>query len=651
MRREVPIRIRTIAVTLTILASLCAWCPAAVGAASEDPPEILTELERTKIYEGESVLYQVTMNNMENSPEPDLSAFVDFRVEKVSVTPIDSHFKSIINGRVTEIRRYGRAYRFRLWPKRSGSIEVPAPFAEVDGEILEGRPLRLDVKALEEQDLAFMELTVDRPNAYLMQPFTVTLTIFVKALPPPRSAQSPISFVDAPALTIPYVDEIDGLETDTVSNWLSPIMEDNKGFSINNLTAGRRHLLSLFDTAPLGRFVPERERITRRDGSGRETEYFKYTLSRRFTPKKTGEFMFGPVTLKGGFATEVDARNRISGEQVFTVARATSVTVTDAPLDNRPESYIGAVAVGRFSVIADLAPRQARVGDPVTLTLTLRGEGTLERAFAPAIGENEAVADRFKIYDATEETKGRSRVFTYSVRPLAESVTEFPPVPVTWFDWEGEEFKTAWTEAIPIDVEPADIFEDGDIVSGTRERTAGRSIETQREGIFADVIDLSGLTNERVRPERWAALWVAMGGSYFLALFGVRFGRKRYGDPTALRRRSAPARAHASLREAQSMFKQNRTADGVETVKKALTGFVADLRNSNPDGLTHRDLEEGLIDSGLDGETASEIARIREECDAARYGVPLDAAARLGTEAQSALEGAVRGLRKKGGLK
>ncbi len=649
MKRDVSFLFRLAAVFFFAVTGIGTVCSIAGGTTPEDPPKIITELARTQIYEGESVLYQVTMNNMEDPPDPDMSAFVDFRVEQVSTAPINSYSSFTINGRTTEVRRFGEAIRYRLWPKRSGLLLVPAPSAEVDGVLLKGRSLRLEVIAIEKQDLAIMELGVDRPSAYLMQPFTVTLTIYVKTLPAPHGAESPISFTGAPALNIPYVEEIDGLQTDSISNWLSPIMDEKNGFSINNLTAGRRHLMSLFDTAPLGRFVPERKRITRPDFSGKNREYVKYTLSRRFTPIKTGDFVFGPVTLKGRFVTRVDSRNKISADRIYTVAGAKTVTVIDAPLDDRPDSYIG--AVGRFTVDADLNPCRARVGDPVTLTLTLRGAGTLERAFAPPIGENEAVAERFKVYDATEETKGRSRVFTYSIRPLSEEVTEFPSVPVTWFDWEGDRFKTVWTDAIPVEVEAADRFDDGDIVSGARENGTGRSIEAQREGIFADVMDLSGLRNQRIRHERWAALWAGMGGVYLLAAFGVRLGRKRYGDPAALRRRAAPARAQALIREAQVCFTQERTADGTEIVKKALTRFVADLRGANPEGMTHRDIEQGLIATGLEAEAALKIARIHEECDAARYGLSVDEAARLGTDAQSAMEGAVRSLRQKGRLK
>ena len=37
-------------------------------------------MDRNRIYEGESVLYRITLNNVENPRQPDLSGFDDFLV-------------------------------------------------------------------------------------------------------------------------------------------------------------------------------------------------------------------------------------------------------------------------------------------------------------------------------------------------------------------------------------------------------------------------------------------------------------------------------------------------------------------------------------------------------------------------------------------
>ncbi len=113
---------------------------------------------------------------------------------------------------------------------------------------------------------------------------------------------------------------------------------------------------------------------------------------------------FGPVTLKGTFAAGVDPVKGAIGKDIYAVAKALLVNIKDVPEEGRPENYIG--AIGRFQFDADLAPRKAKTGDPMTLTLTLSGQGTLDSITAPDLSNIPQIADNFKIYEATEQTKG-----------------------------------------------------------------------------------------------------------------------------------------------------------------------------------------------------------------------------------------------------
>lgn len=53
------------------------------------------------------------------------------------------------------------------------------------------------------------------------------------------------------------------------------------------------------------------------------------------------------------------------------------------PLDGRPDSFIG--AIGSFTVVSELSPTTARVGDPLTLAITLKGKGLLSDAQPPRL--------------------------------------------------------------------------------------------------------------------------------------------------------------------------------------------------------------------------------------------------------------------------
>ena len=66
--------------TRILIAALAMAWPAAACRAAGEKPELIVEMDRNHIYEGESVLYRITLNNVENPRQPDLSGFDDFLI-------------------------------------------------------------------------------------------------------------------------------------------------------------------------------------------------------------------------------------------------------------------------------------------------------------------------------------------------------------------------------------------------------------------------------------------------------------------------------------------------------------------------------------------------------------------------------------------
>jgi hypothetical protein len=60
----VPIRLFITALTITLSVTAC-W-------AADEPPDIIVQLDRNRIYEGESVLYRITITHVEKPSKPDL---------------------------------------------------------------------------------------------------------------------------------------------------------------------------------------------------------------------------------------------------------------------------------------------------------------------------------------------------------------------------------------------------------------------------------------------------------------------------------------------------------------------------------------------------------------------------------------------------
>jgi len=613
--------------------------------AADDEPELLVELGGERIYEGESVQYEVTLNHVENPQPPKLQGFDEFQVEFQGERSLDSQQITIINGRMTKIVRYGRAYRYVLTPKRAGTLRIPAPIAEVGTRTLTGRELTLEVVPPSDQDLARLELVLDRDHVYPMQPFTVRLTVAVKGLPDPVADRNPVTVLRRlPALSIPWAHDESlpkGLHPDQAwDKWLTALQDEGGGFSINNI--GGQSAFSFFRDAPLS-FLPAPRRTTRKTRSGQEAEYWEFDFVRKFVPQELGEFSFGPATLKGEFITGVDAASRAEMENVFAVAKPCTVTVRDAPAEGRPDSYIQ--AIGQFAVDTSLVPTEAKVGDPLTLTLTLRGEGTLDAARAPDLGQHAEVTASFRVYEASEETRPGARLFTYSLRPLQPGQVTFPAIPLSYFDVAQEKYVTLETRPIPLTVQQAERIGDAEIAVAPTARSAGTPLEARQDGILANIDDFGALRDQSVRPARWLTYVGLLGVAYLgIAVASRQLGRY-FGDAGLQRRRAAPGRARQRLQAAQAEIQAGHGREGAEHLGAAIVGLVADMAGQLEAGMTSREVDGHLQAWAVDDDLRSRIAALLETCDGARYGASADAVRQVSQSTSEVLEQLIRMLK------
>jgi len=632
----------------TVIIFLFLFCSIAPVLMADDKPELITQIERTEVYKGEAVLYRLTLNNVKNPSRPVLKELDDFQVTNGTERNLNSSSISIVNNRVTRVERRGMSYDYLLIPIKKGRLRVPAPEFETDGITLKGKAFTINVIGPEEQDLVIIEIDSDRKTVYPLLPFTVVLKIYIKALPAPYSKENPISFQrNPPALSIPWIsDPSPGLIPSTDwRQWLAPyenrssfFTQASGGFTINSIS-------SVFMDAAT--YTPKNKIINRPDSKGKQTPYWEFTLERTFISRKVGDFHLGPVTLKGMFGTDVKKNGTVNVKSTYAMAAPLILTVKDAPLEGRPDGYTG--AIGTFDFSGEIAPTTARVGDPMTLTLRLKGQGTLDRARAPDIEKIPGIAENFKIYEATEETRGKVRTFTYSLRPLNGDIKSFPSVPLAYFDVDRERYVTANSKNLPLTIKETDQLNGDDIVfQGRNGNGADKRIEAKKEGIFANRADLHSLKNEKVRPDIYATLIGCMALFYFIMANVTRKLRKASGDIAGKRRRAAANRARSRIRDGVALIHSGNLNNGAEIVRAAMMGLVADLADITEAGLTVRDFQEQISSHGVSKDTAEKAIRLLERCDAAQFGAPDSEAVEIENESEQVLTALLKELKKEG---
>jgi len=622
---------------------LAAWTTA-LPVIAQEQPELIVQVDRQQIYLGESIVYNVTVNHVENPSAPTLQGFDEYHVESVGQQSLNSQQVTIINGRRSEIIRRGMLFQYRLTPRSAGEMTIPSPTATIDGEVIKGRSIPISVVAPDEQDTVILEVSTDRTTVFPLQTFTVTLKLLVRELPGDLSSRSPLSVqAEQPVhLTAPWLDD-ESLPANIgpLQSWraiLEPLASGSgrgrsDGLQINEI--GSQSAFSFFGGNRKAVFLPPSHTTVRQVDDGTDAGYREYTLQRSFESQTPGNYTLPACNIKGTFATGFAGRN-LDGTQIYAVSDPVAVTVKSVPTEGRPPTYIG--GIGKFEISSDIAPRSAAVGDPITLSVTVFGNGTVKDLRAPDIGIINGVADQFRVYEATEETVSNGKTFTWSLRPLLDSVTEFPAIPMSYFDVEQETYVSTQSAAVPLTINEASQLDTSDIVSSPDSQSSDsvNSLELNDAGLFANHSDLKTLRGSSIHIGSWLPKWAAMIIGYLLISISVRWRQRINADPSISRKRTALRRAHNALSSALT-----DTDSGVsvlpDSLSRIVAGLIADFTNHTQVGITSSDAEALLTHIGVQSDLRHRVVAFMTECDAARYGAIQEDCSSLASECRDLL--------------
>ena len=279
----------------------------------------MVEASASEIFIGESFNYVVEIRNVRNPASPDVTVLrQDFDVVSNGDESRNQSSTFIFNGKLTQENSFSHVFRFRLTPKRTGKLVIPAPSVTIDGKTMAGRTVALNVTAPEAQDLVVPEIKTDRQKVYPTQPFEVTLRVLVRPLPDDHD-RDPLGPLRRrpPHLDVNWVDLPAGLTGDEKTRWLGQqLTEDGSGFTLNDVTMRSG---SIFDGPRAAVFSLFQGRESRKGLDGRPVNYFVYELKRKLTAEKAGTYTLGPAIVKGSFVEGMEG-NSYTGRRLVAVA-------------------------------------------------------------------------------------------------------------------------------------------------------------------------------------------------------------------------------------------------------------------------------------------------------------------------------------------
>ncbi|MEM7561353.1 MAG: hypothetical protein AAF394_19685, partial [Planctomycetota bacterium] len=259
--------------------------------------------------------------------------------------------------------------------------------------------------------------------------------------------------------------------------------------------------------------------------------------------------------------------------------------VLPIPTAGRPPGFGGAVGES-FSVKAATNRSVVRVGDPISLDVTVSGVGNLPEVSIPLTGAG-AILDR-EAFDVPEEpptgnVAAGTKQFKIPIRVTDESITEIPPIPLSWFNPVKEEFETTYTKPIALQVKEAQMLDNSAIVSSqpTNPEQPGQAEEPTSKSNVAVQLSAANLAIETDPTVLMAASgvfhfgtlhWLFYGASIALILTAFVYRKIATKDPERSQSKSLSRQTIAQIDSALS----SEPVQGLTDIAEALRKWIAE---------------------------------------------------------------------------
>lgn len=572
--------------------------------AQETELTVSAAVEQTQVYVGQPFVLQIQVEGSDKVDPPDLTGLDSFQVQEAGGGQNNSQSISIVNGKISRVVRRGYTFNYRLTAKTTGNLVIPAISVTAEGKTRRTQPIRIQAVPPEENDDFKLRLDLSEERAYVGQPVILTVTWYVGGN------------VEEFSFNIPLLDDR---------------RFDVTGFD-DNIDPNQQ---DAYVRIPLGdEVVIGRKGRGTLDGRSFLTVKFEKVL----IPKQAGTIQIPQATVsmravqgyqrRGGnsvfddfFSDGIFGRRAVYKDFVVP-SNTPTLEVRELPREGRPADFSG--LIGPFQVEAEATPVDVSVGDPITLTVRVEGPRYLDNVALPPLQNQPALARDFRIPEerATGVIRGRTKVFTQTLRATHSGVAQIPPIEVPYFDPQAGSYKIARSEPIPLTVEGNRIITAQDAEGRDAGAVTKTELEAREEGIAHNYDGADALINQGGSLAVWlgspvGVMLLVLPPLGYGALWGFLVMAQRRGRDLTGRRAK---RAYRDFTKSLSRLEEQPSGGDMHSgLLEALRGYLGAKLDLPPGALTFADLRSELERRGAGEETLAELRRLFEHCEAGRY--------------------------------
>ncbi len=592
-----------------------------IGRSQSERFAAVAALQSDRVYVGQQFLLQVQIEGTDQPDPIDIRVLErDFIVTEAGGGPSNSTSVSIINGQMTQQVRRSYSYNYRIAARQPGEAVIPPLTVTSAGRSTTTQPVRVQILPPEEIDDFRLRLSLSEDRAYVGQPLRLTTTWYIG-----REVQD-FSF------TMPLLDDrrfeileppADSLSAQDPGDLIEIRLGDRRATA----RRGTRNLDGV------GFTVLEFEKliVPRSTGSvALPAATVTFSTPGRGTTARRSLFddFFGGGAFSGMFGSRRMETLAIPSNQP-------SLEVLELPPEGRPARFNG--WIGNFELSTEATPVIVSVGEPITLTLTVKGSVMLPSARFPALDQQPELASAFNVPKeiGAAESNGNGLAYRQTLRARSDRITEIPGVELPYFDPRRRQYRVARSEPIALTVNPARVVTAEDAEGRGPSEARQLEVESSERDIVHNYVDVSALlpsptglagTLRPLGPLPFAVAVLVLPPLLLAAVGIARFG-VRVGNPSEW---MVATQRRRWTRAVQSIDLDGSSGEVVaSSVLTGLRGYLGSRLGAGRAGArawTYGDVERELDSFVREGrcklaspDTLALLRSVFERCEAGTY--------------------------------
>ncbi|MEK7733464.1 MAG: BatD family protein, partial [Planctomycetota bacterium] len=496
----------------------------------------------------------------------------------------------IINGNVS----VSKGYTYTLQPTAKGKGAIGASRLEYRGNTYTSKPVTVDVVDVKPQlaklsvDLekfVFVQLSVNKSEVYVYEQVILSFKLYFQR-------GLPLSDID-------YVPP-------TIKNFMEEKLGDQRQFEeikdgiIYNVLELRT---AVFPIIP-GDLIISPAKL-------------KCDL---IIPRQR-ESLFGDAFFDDFFGRE---------QRRFPIERATeSVIIKAKPLPEQVKPIDFKGAVGSYNMEVSTKAQQVKVGDPITLSISVYGEGNIQTVSEPLLLCKKETD--FKLYPAEVTTQITNRdeiirgrkAFSKVIEPQKADIKSIPAILFSYFDPSVGQYKTIAKDPMPITVEagqqemPIQLT-----ISGDNSPSNKQHAQIITQDILPIMANVPSLRNQGLPLYKNPLVLGCLVIPALVVIASVVITRRKEKLQTDIgyaRNKRAYLMVKKRLAAAQTLLSQNNPDHFYSTLSRSVTDYLADKFNISAASAAHDSMVDMLRQRGIEDAIAEEVSRCLVDLDYRRF--------------------------------